>query len=225
MNQIEKNTVKAENQLKPNEYVSFEGENNKGIRIMFLGNSITLHGIKHDIGWHNRWGMAASAKEKDYVHIIENEILKENPDAAFCICQAAAWEMKFKNGKELHSLFEPARDFRADIIVARLIENCPFDNFDKETFKNEYFGLIRYLSGENTRVILTTGFWKHIGDKAIEEMAREENIPLVKLGDLGEDDSMKAIGLFEHSGVANHPGDKGMQAISDRILAVLKTML
>ena len=54
-----------------------------------------------------------------------------------------------------------------------------------------------------------------MGDPVLMEYAKEQGIPLVYMGDLGEDDENKAIGLFEHSGVARHPGDLGMQRIAE----------
>ena len=57
------------------------------------------------------------------------------------------------------------------------------------------------------------------------DFCKENGYPCVDLGDLGQDDRMKAIGLFEHTGVANHPGDEGMNAIAKRILKVLKEYL
>ena len=47
---MEKNTVTAENQLKQSQFVTYINHNGKGKRIMILGNSITLHGVKEDIG-------------------------------------------------------------------------------------------------------------------------------------------------------------------------------
>ena len=59
----------------------------------------------------------------------------------------------------------------------------------------------------------------------IREYAKENNLPCVELGDLGELDEMKAIGLFTHEGVANHPGDKGMKKIAERIFEEVKKIL
>ena len=75
---------------------------------------------------------------------------------------------------------------------------------------------------EKAQKIVTTGFWKHPGDADIIDFCKENGYPCVELGDLGQDERMKAIGLFEHSGVANHPGDKGMEAIANRIFEVVK---
>ena len=77
--EIEKNTVKAENQLRENEFITFEKLENEGLRVMFLGNSITNHGIKEEIGWLAHHGMAASAKEKDYVHILMRKTEEKVP--------------------------------------------------------------------------------------------------------------------------------------------------
>lgn len=215
--QMKKNTVEATNQLKESEFVRFENPEGKGKRVMFAGNSITLHGIKKEIGWENEWGMAASAKEKDYVHLLMSKITEKEKDAAFCICQVARWETNYKNGAGAYHYFKEARKFNADIVIGRFIENCPSADFDAEQFKMEFDSFIKYLNSSGGRVILTTGFWKHPGDDVIRKVARENNYPLVELGDLGELDEMKAVGLFEHSGVAAHPGDKGMAAIAERI--------
>jgi len=224
--QMEKNTVDSKNQLNNSKFVRFKNPEGKGVRIMFVGNSITLHGIAPAIGWNLECGMAASSQENDYVHIIMDKVNHLKADSAFCICQVAEWEREYKNGTQKHGLFENACDFNADIIIARFIENCPANNFESEKFKTELDALLSYLNKSGkAKIIITTGFWRHPGDSAIIEYATEKNLPLIELGDLGEMDEMKAIGLFEHSGVANHPGDLGMKHIAERIFDEIKRLI
>ncbi|MBE6719024.1 MAG: SGNH/GDSL hydrolase family protein [Ruminococcaceae bacterium] len=223
---MEKNTVDSKNQLKDSKIVRFKNLDGKGKRIMFVGNSITLHGILHEIGWHNEWGMAASKEENDYVHILMNKICENRADSQFCICQVSEWEREYKCGETKFEAFENARDFDADVIIMRFIENVPGKDFEPIIFKDAYDKLLGFLNkSKNAKIILTTGFWKHPGDSVIIEYAKENGLPCVTLGDLGEDDSMKALGLFEHSGVANHPGDLGMKNIADRIYSELLKIL
>lgn len=218
ISQLRKNTVSAHGQLKESQFVSFENAENIGKHIMFVGNSITRHGKAPQIGWNNDWGMAASAKEKDYAHILIKKIKEKYPDAVFCICQVAEWEKNYKTGADTFDLYRSARDFKADMIIMRFVENCPYDDFDEAAFTAAYRSLLEYLdpSGK-AQIIMTTGFWRHPGDAAIKKIAEEKNFPCADLGVIGDDDSMKAIGLFKHGGVAIHPCDKGMAAIADSI--------
>ncbi len=216
--QMSKNTVDSKNQLKESSVVRFHNTESDGVRVMFMGNSITLHGSAPAIGWIPECGMAASAPENDYVHILENKILEVAPNAAFCICQVAEWERCYKTGFEKYPIYESAKNFNADIIVVRFIENCPGGDFEGDVFRRELEALINYLDPNgNAKIVVTTGFWRHPGDSQLIEYAKDNSLPLVPLGDLGERDDMKAIGLFEHGGVANHPGDLGMKNIAERI--------
>lgn len=215
---ISKNTVPAENQISPDKYVKFENICQNGKRILFVGNSITHHGAKEDIGWNNNWGMAASAKENDYVHVLENKFLSINKDTSFCIVQSYMWEIGYQKEETL-DLYKSAASYNADVIIMRLGENVCRDNFNVDEFAKHYKELIDYLNPtDKAQVILTTCFWNNPDiDKAIQMVAKSYSYPIVVLGDLGEDDEMKAIGKFEHSGVAQHPGDMGMKNIADRI--------
>ncbi len=219
MSQIEKNTVSAKNQLEPLKCVRFVNRDGKGKRIMFAGNSITIHGIRPELGWHWEWGMAATCEENDYVHVVMNEVKKTDPDAAFCIAQVSRWEINWaKDYQTAIELHKEARDFDADIIILRAVENCPRDVYEEKAFMESYKALINYLNKSNAKVILTTSFWKVAADEAIKKVGEEMGVPVIYLGDLGELDEMKAIGKFEHAGVANHPNDNGMAEIAKRIL-------
>ena len=219
--ELKKNDVSAENQLGGRAHISYINPEGKGRRVLLVGNSITLHAPKADIGWNDNWGMAASSEEKDYVHRIAAAMEK---DTVFCICQAADWERGYKNPHCLLPLRE-ARDFGADTVVLRLVENCIHRDIDLALelpiFEKAYSELVDFLTPHAKTVVLTTGFWHHPLDEGIRAVAARRNLPLVELGDLGEQDAMKAVGLFWHSGVAAHPGDLGMEKIAKRILAEL----
>lgn len=213
-------TVKAEKQT--NKAVFFENIEKNGIKVLFVGNSITLHGVAKNIGWNNFWGMAASSKERDYVHIVENYICGKDKNASFCVCNVAEWEQNYKSGNNFLYKYQSASDFSADIIIIKVSANTPVKEFDKILFSQRFKELIKFFDKCNkARILLIGEFYKHPSEEIIKKTAAEFNFSYCPLSDLSENEAMKAIGLFEHSGVANHPGDLGMRCIAERIIALL----
>ncbi len=218
MEQIEKNTVEVKNQTGSDVFFFGSGE---GKRVMFVGNSITLHMPKEDIGWNLSCGMAASKPERDYVHRVMNKLDAEG-ETSYCICQVWQWEQNYQNGTEYLPCYQEAQAFDADLIIMRAVENCKPADFNAERFRKEYQGLISFLNqAGRAQVILTGSFWKHPGDAIIQELAEELGYSYVSLADLGEQERYQAVGCFAHSGVAAHPGDQGMEQIANRILEAI----
>ena len=219
MKEIEKNTVSGDNQMINSSEIYFLGNNNAKKRILVLGNSITRHGPSAEIGWEHDWGMAASSLENDYVHRLYAMLKEKGEDVYMFIRQASFWERNYLN-PDILLKYKADKNFGADIIIFRLGENVPRENIVH--FKSALEKLIKYLSNEMCKVVFTTCFWQFDGlDDGIRQVAKETHMPLVELGELGEDPEMKALGLFWHEGVANHPGDKGMEKIAERIFNAL----
>lgn len=224
--QIDKNNVPADNQVEKRNYVGiFHGNGN--LNVLFIGNSITRHEPKAEIGWNNDWGMAASKRENDYVHIVVDFMQRKYGNINYCIANCGAWEQNYFNDEIIYE-WERAREFCADIIIIRLGENI---NHAKDMLKKEpvypyYKKMVQYFcKKENVKVILTDLFWgkPEIND-AIYQVANECNYQIVKLGDLSNSDENMAIGEYSHSGVAMHPGDKGMRKIAERIIEKLSVI-
>ena len=68
------------------------------------------------------------------------------------------------------------------------------------------------------KVIITDMFWYTVYNDCLREVCEEKGHTFCHLTDLENDERTMAKGLFEHQGVAGHPGDYGMQCIADRIL-------
>jgi hypothetical protein len=183
-------------------------------KVVVIGNSIVRHGPNEALGWKGDWGMAASAQEFDFVHQLELKIRSVNPEAKVVGVNLSTFERDYVNFPL--SELDPLRD--AEVLVFKLSENVDPALIAKQDFKGHYIRILESLSSQKqVRIVLADGFWPSPVNDVVREIAKEKNYPFVQLHDLFQDSSMTAKGLFEHEGVANHPSDKGMSAIADRI--------
>lgn len=212
---IKENTVSAENQMVNSSVLSFIGNPNAPLKILVLGNSITRHGPKADIGWEGDWGMAASAPEKDYVHLLYQKFTDAGCNVSMRIRQAAHWERNFLD-KNCLSAYAEDRDFGADLVIFRLGDNVLEEN--GPYFANAIKDFMAYLGAKPGNIIFSTCWWDRPElDNPIRQVAKELNCPCAET--LCADQSMKAYGKFSHGGVAAHPGDDGMEMIAEKIFA------
>jgi len=231
---IKLNTVSSKDQLEDSMYVKTVKRENDVLKVLFVGNSITRHGVKEDIGWYWDFGMAASCEENDYVHRTVSMLTEKYGPVSFCIAQLATWERDYWHTDEImEQYYKPARDFGADIIVIRLGENIRDDDYRRINVKEYFERLIAFLKGgTDATVIVTDNFWKRkpipetgrtINDEFFD-VAVENGYVFVKIGDLSDDERTMAIGLFEHHGVSIHPCDYGMEMIAKRIFEAIPEM-
>lgn len=215
-----KNNVEAQNQTRE-KFKLVESENKNAKRILFIGNSITLHEKKPEIGWNNSWGMAASAEDKDYAHVVVAALKQRYGDISYAIVNVSEWERNYWDESVLQK-FNHAKDFQADAVVIRFGENVYRDKLEEYPFLDHLRAFIRYISPCAEKIVVTNCFWEfELVDKALKTVAEEKGYAFVELTDLGYQKENMAIGLFEHPGVAAHPGDLGMQRIAERILEKL----
>lgn len=192
-----------------------------GVRVVFLGNSITLHAPLPEIGWTTEWGMAASAPEKDYVHLVTRGIEQATDRTADVrVRNLAEFERDFENYD-----FEREQDlinFDPDYLIVALGENVAElptqeERFAfRDTFKRLLNGFLHRDYKPNTvvRGVFWHNAWK---DEMMAHAASDLALPFVQ-ADLDADEQMMALGLFWHEGVQRHPGDLGHAEIARRIL-------
>ena len=192
-------------------------------RVVILGNSIVAHPPDHSIGWSGDWGMAASARDSDFVHRLEHRIHKINPETTLQYGSVSSFEREYWH----YDLDQIANYRDADVLVIKISENISTDSLAERQFSLHYENLVRYLAGNgHTAVIICEGFWPSPVNDTIRHFALSKEYDFVPLQDLyTSDPANTAKGLFTHAGVASHPSDMGMKRIADRIWEKLEVKI
>ena len=87
--------------------------------VLILGNSIVLHSPRAEIGWYGNWGMAASVKDSDFVHLLIRDIHKKDSTVEVRFRNIADFERNFESYQMtiLDSLRNP------DMLIMKISEN------------------------------------------------------------------------------------------------------
>lgn len=199
-----------------------------GGKILFLGNSITRHGPKADIGWTSNCGMAATALEKDYVHVLTAAIAKQIDKQPEMLAASLADFERGYAAYDVASKIEPFNDFKADLIILAIGENTAAltSAAARAAYQECLVRLLTVLKqGRNPVIFVRSCFWANKAkDDCLHEAAAATGCVFVDINALAKDEKNYARSeqKLKNAGVANHPGDRGMQAIADALFAALK---
>jgi len=190
-------------------------------RILFVGNSITRHGVNEDtksrLKWNHIAGMAASCEEKDFAHRLGAMI------------QATMKDRKV----EIYFYGSPFPS--PNLVVVQTGEHETPGKTVEERSEAYVKSLKPYLNLSPKPLILCVGVW-HPTDKApygglerdinlaYESVCRKYNIPFVSVERFATDPSCHGWG--ESPGVQWHPNDKGMEGYASLLFnAFQKTLI
>ena len=242
-------TVYPEITQEPNlpEQKPYDGET---FRVVCIGNSVTQHpysaqGVDPLGYWLQDWGMAASAREKDYAHVLEQKMASIYGETSLEVYNYNAWENAEAAGiprrnllPDLDPLFEGEKGEDTDLVIIQLGESCTmFDNL-----MQDFIDLIYYIHdhapnaaiGVTGTVIIMDEARTAAVDNIKQMICQSMSLPYISMS--GYNESMwvgEGTVIYNEQGEATvisfvqrtHPGDAGMQYIADQIYTVVAPYL
>ncbi len=206
---FQENIISAVNQNKSNIFLHGNGN----FKVMFVGNSITKHAPKPEVGWNRDCGMAASSIETDYVHLLVKKFEDyRGEEISWSIVQVASFERNF-DPDNIEKFYFEVKDYNPDIMIMFFGANVSkdYDHDENPTFKfgESYEKLRNYLAGDRTNVFHSQGFYiRPILDAEKQAVAQRYDDTFINIEDIRTKE--------ETHGAFNHPGDLGMQQIAER---------
>ena len=202
----------------------------KANKILFLGNSLTLHGPRPDINWSGNWGMAATAAENDYVHRLTRALNDHTREDLLLGPANTKGNGGVENIRNIADVFERGYrtyeasklnrqlHWKADIVIIQCGENVPAKDFDATAFQKAFRTLLNDLKAASDPHIFVTGniLWGNTGlDKIKKKVCAEDPAKrtFVEISEYATD--------VPRYGPVGHPNDQGMKLIADTLFAAI----
>ncbi|MBR1728654.1 MAG: SGNH/GDSL hydrolase family protein [Selenomonadaceae bacterium] len=202
---------------------------NKSFSFLVLGNSITEHGICEY--WWGDWGMGASKRENDFVHVMADTLSKKY-NVTFDFINLFQWEAMHYDRAESLQLLEKFSNKNYDFVVIQLGENIS----NVFTLEQDFVELINYVKktiSSKAEFVMLGQFWKNdLIDMIKQNACTLTKSHFINLTDIQNSKYQVGIGcevfgedgtkhIVNHPGVALHPNDKAMKVFVERILKAL----
>lgn len=196
-------------------------------KVRVFGNSLTAT--------HEGFGLAASDPQHDYYYLMSQYILGKNPEADIQRQGMVAWEWSTNSSdrqKAFNDSFKPYLDADTDLVIVQCMENVG-TTAAKQTLAQDSVSLLQNIKkcSPDAQIIWMYGWW---GDHTVFDPAQNACDKVgakgINLNDIGTQKSMQSYAgqkrtlkdgtVREIKDIeASHPGDAGMQAIADRLIA------
>lgn len=192
--------------------------------VLFMGNSIARNKPVPAIGWHGDWGMAATARDKDYVHRTVALLAERGVAAEGVLADRDCPECDGAIDEQIHNMDQIER-LKPRWVVIQLAEHSGVIELLSGKMTSQYRRLLQGLTALKVPHIYCLGSW---GEKeadglhaqsihyAIRDFPGVEFLPLHAAS--SDTANYGDTTLFKDAGVVWHPGDRGMEAMA-RILA------
>jgi hypothetical protein len=185
-------------------------------RIVFIGNSLTLHPASKDLDWPNHWGMAASTQDRDYAHLTGAAL--KLPVSIFSFSS-----LELDPVANVPRIAEVAPVIDATtLVVVELGDNVLPAKLGP--FAGAY-GKLLTTASRGLRVVCVSTWWRNPStDAVIRQQCMLRGGRYVDIGDIFSDPaSQDRQGTqFSNAAVNAHPHDGGMARIADRVAAALR---
>lgn len=184
-------------------------------RVMFIGNSLTIHQPSAALDWTPTWGMAATQPDRDYVHRVQLGIAARQGSIPEIAVIGADIPRPDANLEQKIRAFDP------DLIIIQMGNNAA-----TSTPLADWRPIYQQIASATSGQIIVVGLWATTPDDIRElyamQMATEIAAGFVPIWDIYSGATTGgADGIYTDPGVLWHPGDLGMQLIAERIMAAM----